>query len=248
MVPGQAGAHDQAADLEQRTVKAMILAAGLGERMRPLTDHTPKPLLQVAGAPLIEYHLRQLSAAQIDEVVINVSHLAQQIVDFCGDGSHWGLTLHYSHEPEPLETAGGIQQALPLLGDAPFLVVNGDIWIDYPFTQLHAYQMRDHEQAHLVMVDNPGHHPLGDFCLDAEGLLQFRPEQEQGFTYSGLGLYRPGFFADLVPGKLALRPLLDQAIARGCLGGEYHAGHWEDVGTPERLAALDQAVRVASGD
>ena len=226
-------------------MRAMILAAGLGERMRPLTDHTPKPLLEVAGIPLIEYHLRQLAAADFADVVVNVSHLAQQIVDFCGDGSRWGLNIHYSHEPAPLETAGGIQQALPSLGDSPFLVVNGDVWIDYPFGKLRAYPMRDCEQAHLVLVDNPPHHPLGDFRLDRDGLVQFRPEQERGYTYAGLGLYRPEFFASLAPGKLALRPLLDQAIAEGRLGGDYHQGHWEDVGTPERLAALDEIARAA---
>jgi N-acetyl-alpha-D-muramate 1-phosphate uridylyltransferase len=227
-------------------MKAMILAAGLGERMRPLTDHTPKPLLEVAGIPLIEYHLRQLGAADIEEVVINVSHLAQQIIDFCTDGARWGLNIHYSREPAPLETAGGIQQALPLLGESPFLVVNGDVWIDYPFSRLRNYRMQDFEQAHLVLVDNPPHHPLGDFCLGEEGAVQYRPQQEPGLTYAGLGLYRPEFFAGLAPGKLALRPLLDAAIAQQRLGGEYHSGHWEDVGTPERLAALDEAVRATN--
>ncbi len=224
-------------------MKAMILAAGLGERMRPLTDHTPKPLLQVAGVPLIEYHLRQLAAAGFGEVVINVSHLAQQIIDFCGDGSRWRLQIHYSREAEPLETAGGIQQALPLLGDSPFLVVNGDIWIDYPFAQLRDHRMPGDQLAYLVMVDNPPHHPLGDFRIDSEGVLQYRLDGEKGLTYAGLGLYRPEFFAGLAPGKLALRPLLDEAIGGGRLGGEFHSGRWEDVGTPERLAELDALVR-----
>lgn len=227
-------------------MRGMILAAGLGERMRPLTDHTPKPLLQVAGAPLIEYHLRALAATGIQEVIINVSHLAQRIVDFCGDGSRWGLQLRYSHEAEPLETAGGIQQALPLLGADPFLVVNGDIWIDYPFAQLASYRLGSWEQAHLVMVDNPPHHPLGDFRLEGEGALQYRREGEKGFTYAGLGLFHPDFFAGLAPGKMALRPLLDAAIAAQRIGGEYYEGHWEDVGTPERLAALDAWVRSAT--
>lgn len=226
-------------------MKAMILAAGLGERMRPLTDHTPKPLLQVAGTPLIEHHLRGLAEAGISDVVINVSHLARQIMDYCGDGTRWGLRVTYSCEDAPLETAGGIQKALPLLGEAPFLVVNGDVWIDYPFPQLVAYRLREGEGAHLVMVDNPEHHPLGDFCLDEHGTVHLRPADAMGLTYAGLGLYCPGFFADLAPGKLALRPLLDQAIVEGRLGGEYHGGQWEDVGTPERLAALDIAVRAA---
>ncbi len=227
-------------------MRAMILAAGVGERMRPLTDHTPKPLLQVAGIPLIEYHLRQLAAAGFGDVVINVSHLAQQIVDFCGDGARWGLRITYSREAAPLETAGGIQQALPMLGDTPFLVVNGDVWTHFPLARLRDYRMRDKELAHLVMVDNPPHHPLGDFYLDPEGALQYRRGGEKGVTYAGLGLYRPAFFAHLAPGKLALRPLLDEAIANRQLGGEYHAGQWEDVGTPERLAALDARVRSAA--
>lgn len=223
-------------------MKAMILAAGLGERMRPLTDHTPKPLLEVAGVALIEHHLRHLAWAGVTEVIINVSHLARQIVDFCGDGSRWGLCISYSHEETPLETAGGIQKALPLLGDKPFLVINGDVWIDYPMGQLASCALEPGEGAHLVMVDNPAHHPLGDFCLDEQGRVHFRPEDAVGLTYAGLGLYAPDFFAALAPGKMALRPLLDQAIAEGRLGGEYHRGQWEDVGTPQRLAALDAAV------
>lgn len=226
-------------------MKAMILAAGLGERMRPLTDHTPKPLLRVAGKPLIGHHLGNLAAAGFSEVVINVSHLAQKIIDFCADGAAWGLRIHYSPEQTPLETAGGIAQALPLLGEAPFLVVNGDVWIDYPLAQLASYQLRPAEAAHLVMVDNPGHHPLGDFCLDEHGCVTVRPEEKTGLTYAGLGIYTPAFFADLPPGKMALRPLLDKAIAEKTLGGEYYAGHWEDVGTPRRLAELDAAVKAA---
>jgi MurNAc alpha-1-phosphate uridylyltransferase len=221
----------------------MILAAGLGERMRPLTDHTPKPLLRVAGVPLLEHHIRRLSDAGITELVINVSHLAQQITDFCGDGSRWAVSIAWSPEAYPLETAGGIARALPLLGDDPFLVVNGDIWIDYPLEKLVDYQLAPDQAAHLVMVDNPPQHPLGDFQLDDNGRLRERATDARGLTYAGAGLYRPDFFRDLQSGVLPLRPLLDEAIERGVLGGEYYAGDWEDVGTPERLQALDERIR-----
>jgi MurNAc alpha-1-phosphate uridylyltransferase len=220
----------------------MILAAGKGERMRPLTDHTPKPLLEVGGKALIEHHIAGLGAAGFEELVINVSHLGQQIVDFCGDGRRWGLAINYSHEDQPLETAGGIQRALPQLGRQPFLVVNGDIWTDYDFAQLKNYRPASGEVAHLVMVRNPPQHAEGDFLLDAEGWVRERPPGEIGMTYSGVGVYTPGFFAGMQPGKLALRPLLDDAIRLGQLTGEYHPGGWEDVGTPQRLAALDEAV------
>ena len=221
----------------------MILAAGRGERMRPLTDHTPKPLLKVAGVPLIEHHIRRLAAAGVRELVINVSHLGQQIVDYCGDGTRWRLAIRYSEEAEPLETAGGIFQALPLLGEAPFLLVNGDIWIDYPFEQLTRYALRASEQAHLVFVDNPPQHTHGDFLLADLGWVRERPEGVTGLTYAGVGVYSPSLFSGMSAGKLPLRPLLDAAIAAGTLGGEYHAGRWQDIGTPERLEALNKVVR-----
>lgn len=221
----------------------MILAAGVGERMRPLTDHTPKPLLQVGGSPLIAHHLQRLARAGFTELVINVSHLAGQIIDYCGDGSRWGVTITWSPEPEPLETAGGIFNALPLLGDAPFLVVNGDVWVDYPFARLLGFVPPDHECAHLVMVDNPAQHPRGDFQLDGHGRVRELPPGASGFTYAGVGVYTPAFFASMTPGKLRLRPLLDAAIRRGCLSGEYYDGHWEDVGTPGRLRDLDASLR-----
>lgn len=226
-------------------MKVMILAAGLGERMRPLTDHTPKPLLQVGGMPLIEHHIRGLVQAGFSELVVNVSHLARQIMDYCGDGSRWGVSIVYSPEAEPLETAGGIVKALPLLGEAPFLVVNSDIWIDYPFAQLRDYRPVAAEYAHLVMVGNPPQHPRGDFRLDDEGWVRELAPGETGLTYAGVSVYTPAFFAGLAPEKLALRPLLDAAIRRGSLSGEYHPGKWEDVGTPERLLALDEAARSA---
>jgi len=225
----------------------MILAAGVGERMRPLTDHTPKPLLEVGGSPLIAHHIERLARGGFTELVINVSHLAAQITAYCGDGSRWGVSITYSAEAEPLETAGGIFQALPLLGGKPFLVVNGDIWIDYPFARLLGYTPPDPECAHLVMVGNPAQHPRGDFALDEQGWVRELAAGATGLTYAGVGVYTPAFFAAMAPGKMPLRPLLDAAIRRGCLSGEYYPGHWEDVGTPERLRSLDAALRAAAG-
>lgn len=223
-------------------MKAMILAAGVGDRMRPLTDHTPKPLLTVGGAPLIDYHLRHLGAAGVRDVVINVSHLGSQIEAYCGQGEHWGLSIGYSREEAPLETAGGIHQALSLLGEAPFLVVNGDVWTDYTFGTLLKYQLRDREDARLLLVRNPPQHPLGDFVLGDDGWVGFREVEQEGVTYAGVGVYTPAFFAGMGAGKMPLRPLLDQAIMQRRLGGELYGGRWEDVGTPERLRALDSAL------
>jgi MurNAc alpha-1-phosphate uridylyltransferase len=224
-------------------VKVMILAAGFGERMRPLTDRSPKPLLRVADMPLLEYHLRRLAAAGFREVVINISHLGQQIVDYCGGGERWGLVITYSPEEQPLETAGGIHRALPLLGDGPFLVVNGDIWIDYDFRRLVGHRLGPVTAAHLVMVGNPPQHPRGDFDLDASGRVRALEAGSRGVTYAGVGVYDAQFFAGMRPGKLRLRPLLEAAIREGLLTGEFFAGDWEDVGTPERLQALDRRVR-----
>jgi N-acetyl-alpha-D-muramate 1-phosphate uridylyltransferase len=221
----------------------MILAAGVGERMRPLTEHTPKPLLRVAGVPLIEHHIRRLALAGIDELVINVSHLGEQILDYCGDGSAWGVRISYSQEDAPLETAGGIIAALPLLEDAPFLVVNGDIWIDYPFERLAAYPLRTNETAHLVLVGNPPQHPAGDFQLDDNDWVSVLPPAAVGWTYAGVGIYTPAFFAGYPAGKIPLRPLLDAAIGQGQVGGQRYRGQWQDVGTPERLRELDVRVR-----
>lgn len=226
-------------------MKAMILAAGLGERMRPLTDHMPKPLLRAGGLPLIEYHLRGLAAAGVAEVVVNVSHLAQQIEDFCADGSRWGLRLRYSREDTPLETAGGILHARRLLGPEPFLVVNGDIWCPFPFGRLLGTSLREREAARLVMVGCPPQHPEGDFLLDGEGWLRERPAATRGLTYAGIGLYTWRLFEGVSSGVLALRPLLDRSIAAGELGGERFAGPWEDVGTPPRLRALDERLGAA---
>ena len=214
------------------TVKAMILAAGRGERMRPLTDTTPKPLLEVAGETLIERHLARLAAAGFREVVINVSHLGHLIEARLGDGRAWHVDIRYSREPgAPLETAGGIVRALPLLGAEPFLVVNGDIWTDYPFAALAGCRAA----AHLVLVANPAHHRAGDF--DLEGNTVRRRPQGGAWTYAGIGVYAPGFFAGLDDGPAPLAPLLFAACARGEVSGEVHAGRWLDIGTPERLAA-----------
>lgn len=218
----------------------MILAAGRGERMRPLTDVTPKPLLPVAGKPLIVWHLERLARAGFRDIVINHAHLGEQIEALLGDGAAWGVRIAYSAEPQgALETAGGIANALPMLGNAPFLVVNGDIFCDWDFARA---QIGD-AHAHLVLVANPSHHPDGDFALDGAKVGLGGTAQ---LTFSGIGIYRPGLFAGIARGQPAkLAPLLREAIAAGRVTGERHAGRWEDVGTPERLAALDAELRDA---
>lgn len=220
-------------------MKAMILAAGRGERMRPLTDHTPKPLLQVGGKPLIVWHIERLAAAGFREFVINHAHLGSQIEAGLGDGSRWGVRIDYSDEGEALETAGGIAKALPLLGEAPFLVVNGDVYAEYDFSRLRN-QPQESMAVHLVLVDNPPQHPNGDFFL-ADGKLV---EHGDGrLTFSGIGVYRPELFASVAPGsKAKLAPLLYAAIAEGRATAEHYRGAWVDVGTPERLHALDRKL------
>ncbi len=222
-------------------MKAMILAAGRGERMRPLTEHSPKPLLRVGGRPLIEYHVERLLEAGFDGLVINVSWLGEQIVEHL-EASPWSGAITWSREPEPLETAGGIVQALPLLGDVPFAVVNGDIWTDFPFARL-LQKSAPEQGAYLVLVNNPPQHPQGDFRLEEAGLLT-RPADGERLTYSGIGVYSPALFAGCEPGKRPLLPLLEKAIAAGALVGEHFPGDWEDVGTPERLAALDARLAI----
>jgi MurNAc alpha-1-phosphate uridylyltransferase len=214
----------------------MILAAGRGERMRPLTDHTPKPLLRVRGKPLIVWHLERLAAAGFHEVVINHAHLGKQLEDALGNGRQWGLSITYSPEAVALETAGGIVKALPLLGSAPFLVVNADIFTDIDFSGLRNV-LGNHRLAHLVLTDNPPQHPQGDFVLDAETVCL---EGEHMLTFSGVAVYAPRLFEGLpvdVPAKLA--PLLRLAIERSEVSGEHHHGIWHDVGTPQRLEALN---------
>jgi MurNAc alpha-1-phosphate uridylyltransferase len=227
-------------------MKAFILAAGRGERMRPLTDHTPKPLLMAGGKPLIVWHLERLAAAGFTEIVINHAHLGSLIEQTLGDGAQWGLHIQYSPEPPgALETAGGIATALPLLGDQPFLVVNGDVYCDFDFGRFFRLTVEGWKPAaHLVMVANPAHHAGGDFSLDGERVVYANGEQT--FTYAGIGVFSPSFFASVRPGTvMKLRPLLDAAIAAGTLTGERFAGRWVDVGTPQRLAELDQELNNA---
>lgn len=244
----------------------MILAAGRGERMRPLTDHTPKPLLEVGGKPLIVWHIERLVNAGIVELVINHAHLGAQIEAALGDGSRFGAQIQYSPETRALETAGGIANALPLLlpshaggGEpargpiegAPFAVINGDIYCDYDFARLHeraALLQTNGDAAHLVLVDNPVHHPTGDFCLQSGRVI---PTSDQRLTtnhslltFSGIGLYHPGLFSHIPRGSIApLAPLLRAQIALGKISGEHHTGLWVDVGTPQRLQELDMQLR-----
>jgi len=217
-------------------MKVMLLAAGRGERMRPLTDAAPKPLLTVGGKRLVEYHLERLAAAGFRDVVINTAWLGDMIETALGGGGRFGLAITYSHErPEALETGGGIFRALPLLGSAPFLLVNGDIWTDIDFGALR----RDPPPgslAHLVLVRNPPQHPRGDFVLEQGWVSE---DAGTRHTYSGIGIYRPELFAGCTPGKFPLLPLLRRAIAGRQLTGELHVGRWYDIGTVERLKALD---------
>lgn len=222
-------------------MKAMILAAGKGERLRPLTLHTPKPLVQAAGVPLIEYHVRALAAAGFRQLLINHAWLGQQIEDYLGDGARFGLSIEYSAEGEPLETGGGIFRALPRLGDEPFLVVNGDIFTDYPFAALRRPLAG---LAHLVLVDNPAHHPQGDFCLQQERLSDAR-EGQANLTYSGIAVLAPALFAGCQPGAFKLAPLLRRAMVDGQVSGERFAGRWVDVGTHERLAEVERLLAEA---
>lgn len=232
-------------------MKALIFAAGLGERMRPLTDSTPKPLLSVGGKRLIEWHLEKLAASGVDEVVVNTSWLADQFPQTLGDGSRWDLRIHYAYEGStPLETGGGMCNALQWLGNAPFIAVNGDIWCDADFTAL---PREPDGQAHLLLVDNPAHNPRGDFVLVDNGLVH--SEGEQRLTFSGIGVYHASLLADwrtvigdvtgteLMPPRFKLAPLLRAAMGRGAVTGAHHRGRWTDVGTPERLQLLDDALR-----
>ena len=214
-------------------MKAMLLAAGRGERMRPLTDTLPKPLVRVGGRPLIGWHLAALARAGVREVVINVSWLGEQLRAALGDGHDFGVRISWSEEgPVPLETGGGIFRALPLLGPGAFLVVNADIWTDIDFGRL---ALASEAHAHLVLIPNPPHHPRGDFGLDGERVVLRDTER---FTYSGVGLYRAEFFHDCTAGRFPLLPLLNRAITARRATGEVHRGEWCDVGTAERLSAL----------
>lgn len=230
-------------------IRAMILAAGRGERMRPLTDHTPKPLLPVGGKPLIVWHIERLRGAGFTELVINHAHLGHRLEEALGDGAALGVRIAWSPEAAALETAGGIRHALPLLGGAPFVVINGDVFCDADFTALRSAAQdleADGPLAHLLLVDNPEHHPEGDFRLDPDGLVH--ADGQPRLTFSGLGAYHPALFADLAdntPAKLA--PLLREAMNAGQVGGRHHTGHWIDVGTPQRLAELDRELQRGQG-
>jgi MurNAc alpha-1-phosphate uridylyltransferase len=219
-------------------MKAIVLAAGRGERMRPLTDSLPKPLAPVAGKPLIGYHLESLARAGIRDVVINLSWLGGQIRAALGDGSAYGLRIHYSDEgPTALETGGGIFNALPQLGPDPFLAVNGDTWTDLDFGEL---ALAPDADAHLILVNNPPHLPKGDFGLEGDRIVE---RQTERFTYSGFGVYRPEFFAGCSPGKFPMMPLFKRAIAAGRLSGELYRGEWFEIGTMPLLAEMDARMR-----
>jgi MurNAc alpha-1-phosphate uridylyltransferase len=217
----------------------MVLAAGRGERMRPLTEKLPKPLLEVGGHRLIEYHLASLVDLGVRDVVVNLSWHGERIRDALGDGHSRGVSIRYSEEgPEPLGTGGGLFAALPLLGEEPFLVVNGDVWTDFPLRTLKA---PPDSLAHLVLVENPEHHPGGDFGLEAGGHATAGPDK---LTFSGVSMLDPRLFDGCSPGIFALKPLLDAALESGKLTGQRYGGGWHDVGTPARLAALDAELRL----
>ena len=227
-------------------MRAMILAAGRGERMRPLTDHCPKPLLRAGDKPLIVYHLDRLATAGFKDIVINHAHLGEQLVAALGDGSERGLSITWSPEPVgALETAGGIRQALAHLDedkDTPFLVINGDIYCDWP---IRPEVLAENDLAHLVLVDNPPHHPAGDFVLTRHRVAdKTNVDTLPTLTFAGIGFYRPSLFKDLTAGQPAkLAPLLRSAMSQGRVSGTHYTGRWEDVGTPERLALLDAELR-----
>lgn len=219
-------------------MQALLLAAGRGERMRPLTDTTPKPLLKAAGRALIEYHVERLAAAGITDLIVNHARMGEQIEAVLGDGRAYGVRIRYSAEGEqPLETGGGIRHALALLDSDPFLVVNADVYSDFPFVPL---TMPAASHAHLVLVDNPAHNPDGDFSLTGQ---QVGLAPVPRYTYSGIGLYRPALFAGAGAGAFPLTPLLQTAATQGRVTGQHYAGTWIDVGTPERLQQLDRRLR-----
>jgi MurNAc alpha-1-phosphate uridylyltransferase len=211
---------------------AMILAAGLGTRMRPLTNHRPKPLLEVGGKPLIEWHIERLKASGFTDIIINVAYLGQQIIGYLGDGSKYGVTITFSDEQSEgaLETAGGIVKALPLLSDT-FLVVNGDIWTDFSYEC--KFELKKNQLAHLILVDNPEHNPTGDFFLI---------NSKEKYTFSGIGYYSKKMFNGLEYGKQALAPLLFKAVNEKKLTTQYYRGAWHDIGTPERLEFLEKQL------
>ncbi|HSC67089.1 MAG TPA: nucleotidyltransferase family protein [Cellvibrio sp.] len=224
-------------------MKAMILAAGLGNRMRPLTDHTPKPLLPAAAKPLIEYHLENLQRAGVNEVIINLAYLGEKIRAHLGSGERFGMEITYSSEPEPLETAGAILHAQELLGDDTFLLINGDVWCDLDFAKFIQHPLDENHFGHLLLVPNPEFHPLGDFALADDQQLVDDPEKTwpHRFTFGGISLLKPQLITEY-PDKRRKFPLgevLHRAVCHGQLTGEVYQGHWTDVGTPARLQELE---------
>lgn len=226
----------------------MILAAGRGQRMRPLTDTTPKPMLPVAGKPLIQHHVERLVAAGVRELVINTAWLGEQIERHLGDGARFGARIAWSREPEPLETGGGIRRALPLLGDAPFALINADLWTDYPLARLTADVLAEGCDAHLVLVANPDHNPDGDFALGADGRVGIQASGDSGLTFSGISVLRPALIAghSTAAAKFPLRDVLIAGIRAGRVSGEVYGGDWWDLGTPERWQALTARLRAAT--
>lgn len=224
-------------------MKAMILAAGMGNRMRPLTLHTPKPLLEVGGKPLIVWHIEKLQKIGVQEIVINTAWLGEKLAEALGDGSQFGVKILWSHEGEGLETAGGIIKALPLLGNEPFILVNGDVWTTMDFAPLLNVQLQN-DLAHLVLVENPVQHPQGDFTLAANKAYTFEQARSgENLTYSGVAVMHPQMFVGLESGKRPLAPLLKQAMQQEKISAHKLQGVWVDVGTPERLNALDQQIQ-----
>ena len=219
-------------------MKAMILAAGFGSRMRPLTDVIPKPLLKAGGIPLIVWHIEKLAYMGISDIIINIAHLGYQIPEALGDGSDWGVNIEYSDEQEEggLESAGGIVKALPLLGDETFLLVNGDVFTDYDFQDNR--HLAEGILAHLILVPNPEHNPEGDFALDGQRVIDAKQ-----YTYAGIGYYSPKLFEGVAYGKSSTIPLLRKAMKEGKVTGELHEGEWLDIGTPERLEFLNAELR-----
>lgn len=218
-------------------MRAMILAAGRGARMRTLTDNMPKPLLEVAGKPLIAYQLEALARASVDKVVINLGYQGQRLQDYLGDGCHFNINIQYSDEGESvLETGGGIVKALPDLGEQPFIVANADVYTNFDYRSL---PTQIDSAAHLILVNNPPHHPQGDFALDKD---RVRNQGQEKWTYSGIAVFHPRFFKNCQPGQYPLAPLLRQAAELNDVSGYHFKGFWCDVGTPERLAMLNQTI------
>ena len=220
-------------------MKAMILAAGFGSRLRPLTETTPKPLLEVGGKPLLQYHLGRLAEAGITDIIINTSWLAELIEDYFGDGSDFGVQIQWSREAQPLETGGGIARALPLLGTEPFLVINGDVWTDFPLDSIHLDETMD---AHLVMVGNPEHNLKGDFSVVNKRVGY---DAESNYTFSGISIFRPQLFASLDDECFPLRDVIRPAIISGKVSGEVYTGEWWDIGTIDRLSGLNKKLTTA---